>query len=287
MAETSQIVHLYNRSMHGPSFRQSFSVLFIIFIGFLSATALQAWTGPTATAPGGNVAAPINVGTTDQVKNAGLSVNALAVFGGSYFSGNVGIGITNPSQKLVVTGNTWLSGNLVVQNGNLGLGTANPAYALTVTSGNKAIAVGEGNGSDTDGRLILGWTLASGGTPAWANISSYQGGYKLLDIEASPLVLNSNGNNVGIGTTNPTQRLDIGGGNIKMGRERVSSSCPGQTLCTATCTAGKQVIGGGCWIDSDFNTSIEFAPLADNSYSCETLNPNSPVTVYAICANMY
>ncbi len=46
-----------------------------------------AWTGPLQTAPNGNVSAPINVGITDQVKNAGLSVNSLAVFGNSILSG--------------------------------------------------------------------------------------------------------------------------------------------------------------------------------------------------------
>jgi hypothetical protein len=38
---------------------------------------LSAWNGPTQAPPNGNVAAPINVGTTDQVKNGGLGVNSL------------------------------------------------------------------------------------------------------------------------------------------------------------------------------------------------------------------
>ena len=50
-------------------FGNTFKLLFLLFVGLLAATTLQAWTGPTAAAPGGNVAAPINVGTTDQVKN--------------------------------------------------------------------------------------------------------------------------------------------------------------------------------------------------------------------------
>lgn len=50
-------------------------------------TIVFAWTDPTGTPPNNNVSAPINVGSTDQVKNAGLSVNALAVFGNSILSG--------------------------------------------------------------------------------------------------------------------------------------------------------------------------------------------------------
>lgn len=55
-----------------------------------------AWSGPPNQGacgdppcpPGGNVPAPLNVGSTDQVKNAGLSVNALAVFGSTAINGN-------------------------------------------------------------------------------------------------------------------------------------------------------------------------------------------------------
>src|SRR3989344_6046620 len=56
-------------------------------LAFLAPIAVFAWTGPTATAPNGNVPAPINVGSSDQVKNAGLGVNSLAVFGNILLSG--------------------------------------------------------------------------------------------------------------------------------------------------------------------------------------------------------
>lgn len=56
----------------------------IIFSAF---SIVIAWTGPSSAPPNGNVSAPLNVGSTDQVKNAGLSVNALAVFGNAILSG--------------------------------------------------------------------------------------------------------------------------------------------------------------------------------------------------------
>ncbi len=46
-----------------------------------------AWTGPTSAPPNGNASAPINVGNTDQVKNGGLALNSLAVFGNQILSG--------------------------------------------------------------------------------------------------------------------------------------------------------------------------------------------------------
>ncbi len=88
------------------SLKQLFATIFLLGIGLLAASALQAWTGPTATAPNGNVAAPINVGTTDQVKNAGLSLNSLAIFGRAYVQSGLNIGtvIANQIVALDVNG---------------------------------------------------------------------------------------------------------------------------------------------------------------------------------------
>jgi hypothetical protein len=91
------------------TFRQLFVLLFISFAVFLAASVLQAWTGPTATAPNGNVAAPINVGTTDQVKDGGLSLDALAVFGSSYIQEKLGIGRTSPVVALDVNGSVRIA----------------------------------------------------------------------------------------------------------------------------------------------------------------------------------
>ena len=66
------------------------AALGIPLLAFLSFTLVAAWTGPTQAPPDGNVAAPINVGTTGQVKNGGLGVNTLTVFGNSLFGGSTG-----------------------------------------------------------------------------------------------------------------------------------------------------------------------------------------------------
>lgn len=59
-----------------------YSLILVASVLILGGTALvHAWTGPTQAPPNGNVSAPVNVGTTNQVKNGGLSVNTLAVFG--------------------------------------------------------------------------------------------------------------------------------------------------------------------------------------------------------------
>ncbi|MEK7589921.1 MAG: hypothetical protein AAB475_01565 [Patescibacteria group bacterium] len=80
-------------------------LLIIAFTFALSANYIFAvWTGPTQAPPGGNTPTPIHVGTTNQVKNGGLSLDALSVFGGGYFQGNVGVGVVTPTNTLEVAG---------------------------------------------------------------------------------------------------------------------------------------------------------------------------------------
>lgn len=67
----------------------SHSLVAVITLIVFGALFAFAWTGPSSAPPNGNVDAPINVGDDDQVKNAGLSVDALAVFGDSAMTGNV------------------------------------------------------------------------------------------------------------------------------------------------------------------------------------------------------
>ncbi len=75
------------KSLRGLNFSKMFAVFLILFSLILIATAVSAWTPPPANPPGGNVAAPINVGTENQIKNGGIGVNSLAVFGNAVLSG--------------------------------------------------------------------------------------------------------------------------------------------------------------------------------------------------------
>ncbi len=56
------------------------SVLFAIILS-LGLGYAYAWTGPSGVAPANNTPPPLNEGASDQLKNAGLSLNTLAVFG--------------------------------------------------------------------------------------------------------------------------------------------------------------------------------------------------------------
>lgn len=57
----------------------------VLTVNYLNA----AWTGPTASAPNNNVDAPVNIGSTAQVKAGGLSIDSnFSVAGWSIFGNN-------------------------------------------------------------------------------------------------------------------------------------------------------------------------------------------------------
>lgn len=62
---------------------------FVVFA--FVAYAQGVWTAPTATPPGDNTAAPVNVGASNQVKIGGLAVGPLAVFGNAQISDNLNV----------------------------------------------------------------------------------------------------------------------------------------------------------------------------------------------------
>ena len=88
--------------------RKNLTKFLLLTIAFTFALSVNyifaAWIGPTQTPPLGNTPMPVNVGSIAQVKDGGLSLNSLAVFGNGYFQDNVGIGTVSPSAKLDVAG---------------------------------------------------------------------------------------------------------------------------------------------------------------------------------------
>ena len=61
----------------------------IVLIGVIASTAsAQTWTGPTQSPPNANASTPINTGSSAQVKNGSLTVNAFSALLNSYFAQN-------------------------------------------------------------------------------------------------------------------------------------------------------------------------------------------------------
>jgi hypothetical protein len=144
-------------------------ILGVLAMSFLVGYLVLAWTEPTTTPPGGNVPAPLNVGSVDQIKSGGLSVGAFISRFGTILardSGNVGIGTANPSQKLDISGNVYTTGNINAPN-NTWDGCAWTAYTCDASQ------------TCANGKFVAGvdryttGSLCGSGTDKWYQMRLY------------------------------------------------------------------------------------------------------------------
>ena len=137
------------------------------------------------------------------------------------------------SNLAVLTGDLSVTGNLSA-NGNIGIGTANPREKLEVSGNIKAtgfIQPSAGN-DETSGIMFPKNAFGGSGDRAWIRYYARQGEHCTLEIgvandSADHIALMPTGN-VGIGTDNPTKKLDVHG-TIKSQALEIGNTTIGET----------------------------------------------------------
>ncbi|MCK5491133.1 MAG: hypothetical protein KAI67_04790 [Candidatus Pacebacteria bacterium] len=177
-----------------------------IITGMLFATVAVSWEEPGSNPPAGNVPAPINVSASNQSKEGWLTVGST-----SAPSMQLDVqGIAPALGSLNVTGGAVLNTGgaatgLIVANGNVGIGTTDPKEKLHVAG--DAVRI-----TDSSAEIQFDQTNVSPNGD-WL-FKTFGNGLRIRVGDAdtdswSEKVTILNNGNVGIGTDNPTDKLHI------------------------------------------------------------------------------
>jgi len=126
------------------------------------------------------------------------------------------------------------------------------------------------------------WAVGSEGTRMEFWVSSNT---TTTNIQA--LTIKNNGF-VGVGTTIPQYKMDINGDMRVLGTthnkwERITNTCLASTTCSAVCSAGNKLTGGGCSQATLLTSNGINSASADDTWSCSYLGATD-ITATAICA---
>lgn len=248
----------------------------LVVVGLLLTPAiLFAWTGPSSSPPSGNVAAPVNVGTTEQVKDGNLGVNGLAVFGNSLLqaasylnwgptAGSGGYGIRDNAGTLEFknSGGAWSSlqatiyglgggskwtstGNDIYYNeGDVGIGTSDPTHAFEVvgpaggTPGRIAGFYGAASNGDAEINIGGSGNYLDSSVIGYNNVDHY-GYFSVFGLGNDRIVMDNAGE-VGIGTTAPGAKLHVVGGSGADTEMRIESPDSSKAAFLRVRTTGGQ-----------------------------------------------
>ena len=170
------------------------AMVFSVIVGYV----VLAWSEPGSSAPSGNVAAPVNTGSTAQGR-----------------LGNLGIGITSPGYPFDTRGTSGIIANIGSQTSCCATNATLGLSELTSSNGRLASLQFHDSGfqeaflrlQKTDRTLEIGDNQNVGTSLALLSADTNGRNVYISPVGASYF----NGGNVGIGTTNPSQKLDVAG----------------------------------------------------------------------------
>lgn len=218
---------------------------------------------------------PVLIGSAT---STGTAIQRLQVTGGGYISTSTGIGITNPSQLLDVGGNLRIRGGIYDTNNNVGgassVLTANGSGGWSwqsVTSTGALTAITVSNDTSTATPLYPIFTSSTGTSITGVSVDSVGLSY-----------IPSGAGSLGIGTTSPTQNLDVNGNtrfrgsifdnsNLSGTANQVLTAGPsGAGVTWATLTASSVGAISGVNVTQD-DTGIRYPLLAAGANATTTI----------------
>jgi len=200
---------------------KSVSLVFGILVGcfLVGFYILAVWQDPLVAPPGGNVAIPLNTGSDSQEKEGPLVINrGGAAIGFIVEKGNVGIGATSNLRKLTIESTApdavWLRGN---RGGSSSAIAAEFIAEANVDYRGRGLFMPHSDTGDqtAPNAWFVGVPYTGGGFQIGnSNVHAYNSPNGPYYKDNAKLFIKENGN-VGIGTTNPSSRLDLGDGDIR------------------------------------------------------------------------
>jgi len=144
-----------------------------ISLCFLGISFLFAWTEPLSNPPTGNVASPLNVGDTPQVKSGKLGINTSGIDANYALTLGSGLKITNTGTQPTLyledeSGDT--TPFVIDADGNVGIGTSTPSEKLDVAGNIKTSGQISANELCIGGDCKTSWP--TGGPPTYYNLAS-------------------------------------------------------------------------------------------------------------------
>lgn len=167
---------------------------------------------------------------------------------------------------------------------------------LSTTTGNQGITFQDNTMQTTAGGGLTSTQTWTGANTFRSSVTTHTGGRDIIfstGTAAGSVSLSIQGTtgNVGILTSSPGYGLHVASNAIvtstlHVGRETVSNSCSSASSCSASCSAGKLVTGGGCAVTSGSSTLLATYPSSTTVWQCNTAASVTTLVAYAVCARV-
>ncbi len=168
---------------------------------------------------------------------------------------------------------------------NMAVAAQSQTPALFVSTGTGYVGISTGVPQaplDVNGLAVL----RSSAVVTGAGLTGSQTAFSVI---GSTLVVLNDGT-VGIGTASPAARLDVNGtvkaSGFAASREIKTATCNSAATCTAVCSAGNLVMGGGCSYAVGTDSMTATFPVSASSWECDYSGATGNITAYAICSTV-